>query len=138
MGRIMALDVGDRRVGVAISDPLGMIAQGLTTVMRSRKPGKDIQDFEALVEEHEVEKIVVGWPLESSGRVGGQARKVEKFVELLKARIDLPFEFWDERMTTAQAERILLEADTSRAKRKQLIDKVAATVILQSWLDAQP
>ena len=136
MARIMALDVGDRRIGVAVSDPLGMIAQGLTTIVRDRRPENDVPIFEKLIEEYEVERIVVGWPLEPSGRAGGQARKVEKFIEGLKGSIEIPFELWDERMTSAQAERALLEADTKRAKRKTLIDKVAATVILQSWLDA--
>ena len=136
MPRTMAMDVGDRRIGIALSDPLGIIAQGLTTIVRDRRPENDLPKFKALIEEHDVDRIVVGWPLETSGRVGGQARKVERFVEDLKTVIDLPFDFWDERMTSAQAERALLEADTRRAKRKELIDKVAATVILQSWLDA--
>ena len=137
MSRVMAMDVGDRRIGIALSDPLGMFAQGLTTIVRDRRPENDLPIFKALVEEHDVSRIVVGWPLETSGRAGGQARKVERFVDNLKTVIELPFELWDERLTSAQAERALLEADTRRSKRKELIDKVAATVILQSWLDAQ-
>jgi putative Holliday junction resolvase len=133
----MALDVGDRRVGVAVSDPIGIVAQGLDTIHRSRKVEADVTVFANLVREYEVERIVVGWPLESSGRPGGQARKVEKFVEALQTQIEIPFERWDERMTTAIAERVLIEAGERRAKRKQVIDKVAAILILQSWLDAQ-
>ncbi len=137
MGRVLALDVGDRRVGVALSDPIGIVAQGLDTIHRSRKTDKDVKVIAELARKHEVERIVVGWPLESSGRPGAQARKVEKFIEAPQTDIDLPFERWDERMTTAIAERALIEAGESRARRKQLIDKVSAILILQSWLDSR-
>ncbi len=137
MSRTLALDVGDRRIGVAVSDALGIIAQGLTTLHRTALKD-DLVTLSALVAEHDIDRIVVGWPLGLDGRDTPQTRKVGRFVEALERRLRLPVERWDERMTTVIAERALIEGRVRRADRKQLVDKVAATLILQSWLDARP
>lgn len=134
--RTMALDVGLKTVGVAISDPLGVIAQGITTVRRKGLKA-DLAALDALIAEHAVDRIVVGWPLQPNGRPGAMARVVDKLADALHARSGLPIERWDERMTSRQAERILIEGGARRAQRRQVVDKVAATLILQSWLDAQ-
>ena len=136
MSRVMALDVGDRTVGVAVTDDTQTIAQGVTTVRR-RGLAADLAALRALVAEHEVDRFVVGWPLRLDGRVGVQAMKVARFAEKLEATFGLPVERFDERLTTVAAERALLEGDVSRKKRKEVIDQVAATLILQGWLEAR-
>jgi putative Holliday junction resolvase len=134
----MALDVGDRRVGVAVSDRLCIIAQGLETFER-RGRRVDMAHLGALVSEHEVTRVVIGWPLESSGRAGAQAQKTQRFVDNVVAHTGLPVDKWDERMTTVAAQRVLSEVRGGRGKRqKGTVDKIAATLILQSWLDAHP
>jgi putative holliday junction resolvase len=135
-GRAMALDVGDKRIGVALSDPTGMLASGLKTVHRTHLKD-DIAEFVALIAEHAVHTIVVGWPLETSGRVGRQARRVKIVTDALAAEAEVPIVFWDERFTSVQAERVLIQGGVRRAARRQVVDKVAATLILQSWLDNQ-
>lgn len=135
--RTMALDVGLKTVGVAVSDPLGIIAQGITTVRRTGLKA-DLAAIEGLIGEHAVDRIVVGWPLQPNGRPGAMARIVDRLAKALGARTGLPIERWDERMTSRQAERALIEGGARRATRRQVVDKVAATLILQSWLDAQP
>lgn len=135
--RTMALDVGLRTVGIAISDPLGIIAQPLSTVRR-RRPDDDLAALEALIAEHAVDRIVVGWPLQPDGRPGAMARVVDQLAAALAARTGLPIERWDERMTSRLAERALIEGGVRRAARRQVVDKVAAALILQSWLDARP
>lgn len=134
--RTMALDVGLKTVGIAISDPLGIIAQGLTTLHRTGKKA-DLAALEALIAEHDVDRIVVGWPLQPSGRPGAMTRIVQRFADAVAARTGLPIEQWDERMSSRQAERALIEGGARRAQRRQVVDKVAATLILQSWLDAR-
>jgi len=132
--RILALDIGSKRIGVAVSDPMGWTAQGITTWRR--KGSQD--DQEAIVRwvaDYGVEEILIGLPLQMSGEEGIQAASVRGFAETLKKRIVLPIRFWDERLTTVSAEKGLLEADLSRAKRREVIDKVAAVLILQSYLD---
>ena len=137
MPRIMALDVGDKRIGVAVSDELQLVATPLTTIERTQSEKADLRSVEQLVREHEVSKVVVGNPIMLSGIPGVQAEKVKDFTEKLARRLRVPVETRDERMTTLEAERRLIEADVSRADRKQVIDKLAATLILQSYLDAQ-
>lgn len=133
--RILAIDVGDRRVGVAISDPLGHWARPLTVLQRRSKQ-HDYEAIARLVQEHEADLVVVGHPLELSGEVGPQARRVERYAAGLAAQIPVPVVLWDERLSTAEAERILHESgETSRQYRGRL-DAVAAAVILQSYLDA--
>ena len=132
--RILGLDVGDRRIGVAMSDTLGLTAQRLTTIERRALPD-DVNAVADLETAHAVEGVVVGLPLNMDGTVGDQAKKVLAFVEALKARLHSPVRVFDERLTTLQGERALLETDTSRRRRKQLIDQIAAQLILQAYLD---
>lgn len=135
--RVMGLDVGTKTIGVAVSDELGLTAQGVTTVRRVG-PRKDVEALKQIVAERDVERIVVGLPLNLDGSEGHRAQACRRFGETVATETGLPTVFWDERLTTVAAERALLEADVSRAKRKQVIDQVAATLILQGWLDAQP
>jgi putative Holliday junction resolvase len=133
--RAMGLDVGERRVGVAISDELGAIASPLTAVQRGRR---DLDEIHGLIRKWDVASLVIGLPTGLSGREGPQAALVRAFAGELEAGIDAGVDvvFWDERLTTAIAERSLIEAGTSRARRKEKIDAVAAAVLLQSFLDA--
>ncbi len=132
--RVLGLDVGDRRIGVALSDPLGFSAQPLTVVERTAV-ADDLEALRVLVEGRGVGTVVVGLPLTMRGEQGPQARKVMSFVQLLRQRVSVPIELVDERLTTVQGERALLAMDTSRRKRKQTIDLVAAQLILQQFLD---
>ncbi|TDX46780.1 Holliday junction resolvase RuvX [Orenia marismortui] len=133
--KIMGLDVGDKRTGVAVSDALGWTAQG-KEVIQTKSLGEDIAYIESLIEKHDVEKIVVGLPKNMDGSLGPRAKKVLNFVEELKNKIDLPVITWDERLSTVSAERTLINADLSRKKRKKVIDKMAAVIILQNYLDS--
>ena len=135
---MMGLDYGERRIGVALSDPLGLTAQPLATVERTGSLDADLATLAALAREHAVERIVLGLPLALDGARGERARTVEGFARRLERVSGLPVESWDERLTSVQAERALLEADLSRRRRRQLIDRAAAVLILQSWLDAHP
>ena len=132
--RIMSLDVGSRTIGVACSDALLMIAQGIETVRRTSLE-KDFNRLKEIIAEYEVHEIVVGMPKNMNGTKGERAEKTEEFVEKMKEVIDLPVAFWDERLSTVMAERQLIAADVSRKKRKSVIDKMAAVVILQGYLD---
>lgn len=134
MGRILALDVGEKRIGVAVSDALNTIAQGIETIKRIDTKSV-VEKIKGLIKEYGLSKIVVGIPLNMNGTKGTSARSVEGFIRLIQAEIDLSIETVDERLTTAQGERILLEADISRKKRKRSIDKIAAQLILQLYLD---
>lgn len=134
--RILCLDVGSKTIGVAMSDPLGWIAQAVKTIRRGSTQN-DSLDLKKMVEENEVKTIVVGLPLNMNGSEGPQAQSVRRFVEEMRKVIpDVPVEFWDERLSTVAAERGLLEADVSRAKRKGVIDQMAAVHILQGYLEA--
>ena len=133
--RILGLDVGDVRIGVAVSDPLEVIAQPLASVKRI-SVRRDVESIKRLAEENETGKIVVGVPKTLDDEVGIQAQKVLDFVEVLGKALEIPIVLWDERLTTAEAERALIEADMSRRKRKKVIDKVAAVIILQGYLDS--
>ena len=135
-GRALALDVGERRVGVAVSDETGVVATPLATVARGRD---DLGEIARLVAEWEVDRVVVGLPTGLSGREGPQAASVRAFAAALAARLgpEPPLDFWDERLTTAIAERALIAAGTRRAQRKERVDAVAAAVILQGYLDAR-
>ncbi|MGI6149395.1 MAG: Holliday junction resolvase RuvX [Firmicutes bacterium] len=134
--RILGLDVGERTIGVAVSDALGWTAQGVTVIRRQNLQA-DLNALRALVNEYEVGKFVVGLPRRTDGSYGPEAEKVRAFARKLEGELGLPVEYWDERFSTAAAEKALLEGDVSRAKRKQVIDKVAAVVILQAYLDRQ-
>lgn len=133
--RIMGLDVGDKTIGVALSDPLGWTAQGLEVIRRVNIE-QDFKRLQEIVNEYGVEKFLVGMPKNMNGTVGPQGEKVLAFIEQLKGRFDLPITTWDERLSTVAAERMLIQADVSRSKRKKVIDKMAAAVILQGYLDA--
>ena len=132
--RIMALDVGSRTIGIACSDALLLTAQGIETIRRTSLE-KDFNRLRELISEYEVHELVVGMPKNMNGTKGERAEKTEEFVEKMKAVIDLPVTFWDERLSTVMAERQLIAADVSRKKRKGVIDKMAAVVILQGYLD---
>ena len=131
--RILGLDVGDKRIGVAISDPMGWTAQGLEVLERESQ--EEFLRLKEIVELYDVEKIVVGLPKNMNGTLGPQAEKVERFIERIGNDIGLPVVRWDERLSTVAAERSLIEADMSRSRRKRVVDKVAAVLILQSYLD---
>lgn len=130
----MALDVGSRTIGIACSDALLMTAQGIETIRRTSLEN-DFKRLSELISEYEVHELVVGMPKNMNGTKGERAEKTEEFVEKMKAVIDLPITFWDERLSTVMAERQLIAADVSRKKRKDVIDKMAAVVILQGYLD---
>lgn len=132
--RIMALDVGSRTIGIACSDALLMTAQGIETIRRTSLEN-DFNRLSELISEYEVHELVVGMPKHLNGTKGDRAEKTEEFVEKMKTVIDLPVTFWDERLSTVMAERQLIAADVSRKKRKGIIDKMAAVVILQGYLD---
>ena len=134
--RILALDVGARRIGLAISDPLGITAQGLETLQRTSKRA-DLEYLEAIILKNDVREIVVGHPLRLSGSASAQTAKVEEFAEQLRQRFQLPVHLWDERLTSAQAQRVLRESGISIHKRGQAVDRMAAVLILQSFLDSQ-
>lgn len=132
----MGLDVGSKTVGVAISDPLGWTAQGVETIQIDENRKQFGYDrVKELVLEYEVEKVVVGLPKNMNNTIGPSAESSKIYAEVLEARIGLPVVLWDERLTTSAAERTLIEADVSRKKRKEVIDKLAAVMILQSYLD---
>jgi putative Holliday junction resolvase len=133
--RTMGLDVGTKTIGVAVSDGLGLTAQAITTVRRTNLKA-DLAALAELVREHEVSRLVVGLPLNMDGSEGPRAEASRKFADTASTALNVPVEFWDERLSTVAAERTLLEADLSRAKRRQVIDQVAAQFILQGWLDA--
>ena len=132
--RIMALDVGSKRIGVALSDPLKITAQGLQTFQRTTLE-EDVKGLWQLIDEHEVSQLVVGLPKNMDGTIGFKAEEVQQFIADLTTERKIDIIWIDERLTTVSAERVLLEADVSRAKRKKVIDKMAAVVILQSYLD---
>jgi putative pre-16S rRNA nuclease len=135
-GRILAIDYGSRRMGLAVSDPLGITAQGLETLERRNKRS-DFARLEKLVREYQVREIVLGNPLRMSGEEGRQSQKVAEFADELRRRLELPVHLWDERLTSAEANRILREAELSIQKRAQAVDRMAATLILQSFLQAR-
>jgi putative holliday junction resolvase len=134
VGRILGLDVGSRRIGVAVSDPLGITAQGLETLERRNKR-QDFAHLERVIREYEVKEIVVGLPLRMSGAEGTQAAKMQAFAEELRRRFQLPVHLWDERLTSAEANRLLRETDLSIEKRGKAVDRMAAMLILQGWME---
>lgn len=132
--RILGLDVGQKTIGVAVSDPLGFTAQGITTIRREKK-SKDIEELKKICDEYKVETIVIGLPKNMNGTIGFAGEKIQEFSELIKEEIGIKIEFWDERLTTVAAHRAMLEADLSRGKRKKIVDKIEASYILQGYLD---
>lgn len=154
--RILGLDIGDKRIGIAISDELGHTAQGLMALERStegadsstvlsstlsaRTEGgslsKDINRIKEIMADYSVDRVVVGLPLRMDGTIGIQAQKVKKIAERLRAEVSQPVVYWDERLTTAAARKALISGEVRRSARRRVIDKVAASLILQSYLDS--
>lgn len=135
--KILGLDVGEKTIGVAVSDALKMTAQGLETLRWDEADYESaIPLLEKIIRQYEVSKIVVGLPKNMNGTIGERAEASQNFATFLEQHFSLPVVLWDERLTTIAAERILLEADVSRKKRKKVIDKMAAAMILQGYLDA--
>ena len=132
--RYIGLDVGDRTIGVAVSDPLNYTAQGITTVRR-KSLEKDLENLHEIFDSYEIQEIIVGLPKNMNGTIGPQAEKAMAVGAVLEKEFGLTVVFWDERLTTMAATRAMLEADMSRKKRKGLVDKIAATYILQGYLD---
>ena len=134
--RVLALDVGDRRIGVAVSDPTGVLATPLLALQRG-EPAADIDELLRLIATHEASEIVVGMPRTLHGDVGRQARKVKRFVAAMAERTDVPIRGVDERLSTVQAERMLSESRSRPSRDRGLLDAASAAVILQSYLDAR-
>ncbi len=131
---MLALDFGEKRIGVAVSDPLGITAQPVRTIHRKGKK-KDIAELLEIIRQYEAVQVVVGLPLHADGSVGEIAKKAKKFGEAVRAASGLPVDYLDERFTTLEAKEVLLQADMSRERRKEVIDKMAAQLILQRYLD---
>ena len=132
----MGLDVGTKRIGVAVSDPLGITAQGLETIQRQNKR-LDFERLGQVISEYQIAEIVVGLPLRMSGAEGTQSEKMRVFADELRRRFNLPVHLWDERLTSAQANRLLRETEMSIQRRGQVVDQMAAVLILQSWMEAK-
>lgn len=132
--RIMGLDIGRKTIGVAISDELRLTAQGLKTIIR-KEIEEEFLEIRHLISRYQIEKIVVGLPKNMDGTLGKQAEMVFLWIEELRKRIPIPVVVWDERLSTVEATKTLLQADLSRAKRKKVIDQLAASIILQGYLD---
>lgn len=135
-GRILALDYGTKRIGVALSDELGWTAQPLETFER-KTLDRDVAHIVALVGSHNVERVVLGLPLQLDGREGPAVQAMREFTVKLEAGLSVPVVRWDERMTTKAAEQLLIAADVSRKKRKGIVDRIAAAILLRSYLEAQ-
>jgi putative Holliday junction resolvase len=134
--RILGLDVGSRTIGMAVSDPLGITAQGLQTLRRQNKR-VDLERLRKVIDDYAVAEIVVGYPLRMSGVEGSQAVKMQEFAEQLRQRFKLPVHLWDERLTSAEANRLLRQSDMSIKRRAEVVDRMAAVLILQSWMESR-
>lgn len=136
--RVLGLDFGMKTIGVAVSDPFGWTAQGIEIIRRQEENNlkKSIERLKAICKEYQIEYIVLGYPKNMNNTLGERVEKTEQFKKRLEKELGLEVKLWDERLSTVGAERSLLEADLSRAKRKQVIDKMAAVFILQGYLDS--
>ncbi|MDD3656927.1 MAG: Holliday junction resolvase RuvX [Atribacterota bacterium] len=132
--RILGIDLGEKRIGLALSDALGITAQGLPTIQVQAEQ-EICPKIMKIIQEKKVEQLVFGLPKNMNGTLGPQAKKVQECAQKLKQLSSLPIDFEDERLSTVRAEQVLLEADTSRAKRRKVIDRLSAVIILQSYLD---
>ncbi|WP_442595126.1 Holliday junction resolvase RuvX [Neobacillus sp. D3-1R] len=136
--RVMGLDVGSKTVGIAISDELGWTAQGLETLKINEEANSfGFEQIGKLIKEYQIEKVVVGFPKNMNGTIGPRGEASQRYANELESRFGITAILWDERLTTMAAERVLLEADVSRKKRKKVIDKMAAVMILQGYLDSK-
>lgn len=136
MERILGLDIGDKTIGVAVSDSLGFTAQGVTTIKRFSNK-EDYAKLKEFIDEYDIKKVVVGLPINMNGTLGPQSEKTVKFATKLKNKYKVDIIYQDERMTTVSAERILIEGNVRRENRKKYIDKIAAVFILQNYLDSK-
>jgi RNAse H-fold protein YqgF len=136
--RTLCLDVGDRRIGVAVSDALGITAQGLETYWRTESTKKDVAHILGLLEQYKPCRLLLGLPMNMNGTIGEQGEKVQRFADAIRKEWDGEIIFFDERLTTMTARRVLLDADMSRSKQKKVIDKLAAVVILQGYMESHP
>jgi putative holliday junction resolvase len=134
--RILALDVGSRTLGLAVTDPLGITAQGLPTIRRKNRRA-DFAQLDSVVKKYDVKEFVVGYPLRLSGATGTQSEKMTVFAEQLRERYERPVHLWDERLTTAEAQRVLRESEMSVKRRSEVVDQLAAVLILQSFLESR-
>ena len=134
--RILSLDYGSKRIGVAVCDELGMTAQGLATIARKNRR-KDLEEIAGFIRTYSVEKIVIGYPIRLDGTEGIECEKINKFASILESTFSLPVIKWDETLSTKEAEEILTRAKIARNKRRNIVDKLAASLILQGYLDAQ-
>lgn len=136
--KMLGLDVGSKTIGVAVSDALGWTAQGLKTISwNEKKFGTASKQLQEIIEANNIEKIIVGLPKNMNGTIGERGEKSQQFAKKLNQAFKIPVDLWDERLTTMQAEKVLISADVSRAKRKKVIDKMAAMMILQNYLDSK-
>jgi putative Holliday junction resolvase len=134
--RVLGLDVGSKTIGIAVSDPLGITAQGLQTIRRQNKR-TDFGQLEQIIRQYRVSEIVVGYPLRMSGMAGTQSEKMERFGEELRGRFRLPVHLWDERLSSAEANRVLRDSEMSIKRRGEVVDRLAAVLILQNWMVAR-
>ena len=132
--RILALDVGEKRIGLAVSDPLGITAQGLEVLTRKDRAA-DLNRLLEVARQWGVQRVVVGLPRHMNGRLGSSAPQILELVEILQKTLGVEVVTWEERLTTVEAERVLLQADVSRRRRRQVVDQLAAVLILQNFLD---
>ena len=134
MSRVLGMDMGERFLGLALSDSLKITSQGLETLKRENLE-EDLNRLKEIIDRHQVDRIVVGLPRNMNGTYGPQAEKALGFIQFLEQELDMPIVAWDERLSTQAANRVLLEADVSRKKRKAVVNQVAAQLILQGYLD---
>ncbi len=135
-GRVLGLDVGSKTIGMAVSDLLGVTAQGLKTYRRQNKR-LDLEALGNIIREYQVSEVVVGYPLRMSGAPGTQSEKMAGFAEVLRKKFQIPVHLWDERLTSAEANRVLRDSEMSIQRRGEVVDRLAAVLILQSWMEAR-
>ena len=137
MKRLLGLDIGNKTIGVSVSDPLGITAQGVTTIIRASK-AEDVEALRALIDKYDVEKLIVGLPKNMNNTLGFQAKRTMNYADYLKEALDMEVIYVDERLTTSGAEAVLMQGGVRRENRKKHIDKLAAVLILQTYLDQLP
>lgn len=134
--RILGIDYGDARIGIAVSDPMGWTAQGVETITSKGSPGSVVKRIKELVEGYGAEKIIIGFPRNMNGTIGPRGEKTQEFIDLLSGEITVPIQKWDERLTTVAANRTMHEMGVRTSKKKGLVDQIAAVYILQGYLDS--